>query len=70
MANPPDAAVTGLGAVTLGYPFLTTHTAHLSLPMLGAVHLPSATFFDLGVFAVVAFVSLLGVFVNKVAPLD
>jgi multicomponent K+:H+ antiporter subunit A len=53
------AAATGLGAVTLGYPFLTTHTAHLSLPVLGAVHLPSATFFDLGVFAVVVGSTLL-----------
>ena len=47
------ALFTGLGSLTLGYPFLTTHTAHLSLPLLGEVHLPSAVFFDLGVFAVV-----------------
>jgi multicomponent K+:H+ antiporter subunit A len=46
-------AVTGLGAVMVGYPFLTTHTAHVTVPAVGDVHLPSATFFDLGVFAVV-----------------
>jgi len=52
-------ALTGLGAVALGYPFLTTHTAHLQLPLLGEVHLPSATFFDLGVFGVVVGATLL-----------
>jgi multicomponent K+:H+ antiporter subunit A len=52
-------ATTGLGAIALGYPFLTTHTAHVSLPLLGEVHLPSATFFDLGVFAVVVGATLL-----------
>jgi multicomponent K+:H+ antiporter subunit A len=52
-------ATTGLGAVALRYPFLTTHTAHASLPLLGEVHLPSATFFDLGVFAVVVGATLL-----------
>jgi multicomponent K+:H+ antiporter subunit A len=44
---------TGSGALVLGYPFLTTHTAHLTLPLLGEVHLPSAIAFDLGVFAAV-----------------
>jgi multicomponent K+:H+ antiporter subunit A len=44
---------TGLGALAFGYPFLTTHTAHLSLPVLGDVHLPSAIAFDLAVFAAV-----------------
>jgi multicomponent K+:H+ antiporter subunit A len=53
------AAATGLGAVALGYPFLTTHTAHVTLPVIGEVHLPSATFFDLGVFAVVVGSTLL-----------
>ncbi len=52
-------AATGLGAVVLGYAFLTTHTAHASLPLVGEVHLPSATFFDLGVFAVVVGSTLL-----------
>ena len=44
---------TGTGSVFLGYPFLTTHTAHLHLPVLGEVHVPSALFFDMGVFGLV-----------------
>ena len=47
------AVATGLGSLAFGYPFLTSHTAHLSLPVLGELHLPSAFLFDLGVFAVV-----------------
>jgi multicomponent K+:H+ antiporter subunit A len=53
------AAGTGLVAVAVGYPFLTTHTAHATLPMIGEVHLPSATFFDIGVFSVVVGATLL-----------
>lgn len=52
-------ALTGLGSVVVGYPFLTTHTAHVSVPLLGEIHLPSATFFDLGVFSVVVGTTLL-----------
>jgi multicomponent K+:H+ antiporter subunit A len=52
-------ATTGLGALAVGYPFLTTHTAHVRLPLVGEVHLPSATFFDLGVFAAVVGATLL-----------
>src|SRR5690606_23042899 len=44
------AGATGLGAWLLGYPFLTSHTAHLHLPVLGELHVPSAFMFDLGVF--------------------
>ncbi|GGC06189.1 monovalent cation/H+ antiporter subunit A [Oxalicibacterium flavum] len=47
------ACVTGLGALAFGFPFLTSHTAHLHLPVLGEVHVPSAFVFDLGVFLVV-----------------
>ncbi|WP_399679646.1 monovalent cation/H+ antiporter subunit A [Xenophilus sp.] len=47
------ALATGAGAVALGYPFLTTHTAHLHLPVLGELHVPSAMFFDIGVFSLV-----------------
>ncbi|MBO9652292.1 MAG: monovalent cation/H+ antiporter subunit A [Variovorax sp.] len=47
------ALITGDGAILFGYPFLTTHTAHLHLPLLGEVHVPSALFFDTGVFALV-----------------
>jgi multicomponent K+:H+ antiporter subunit A len=50
---------TGLGALALGYPFLTTHTALVTLPIFGEVHLPSAIFFDLGVFLVVVGATLL-----------
>lgn len=53
------ALLTGLGATVIGYPFLTTHTAHLSLPVLGEMHLPSAFFFDLGVFLVVVGTTML-----------
>jgi len=53
------AALTGLGALAVGYPFLTTHTAHLSLPLVGEVHVPTATFFDIGVFGVVVGATLL-----------
>ena len=53
------AALTGLVAVAFGYPFLTTRTMHATLPLVGEVHLPSATFFDLGVFAVVVGATLL-----------
>ena len=47
------ALATGGGSVLLGYPFLTSHTAHLNLPLLGELHVPSALFFDMGVFALV-----------------
>ncbi|MES2415852.1 MAG: monovalent cation/H+ antiporter subunit A [Pseudomonadota bacterium] len=47
------AIATGGGAVLLGYPFMTTHTAHVHLPLLGEIHIPSALFFDLGVFSLV-----------------
>ncbi len=50
---------TGLGAVALGYPFLTSHTAHLSLPVIGEIHVASALFFDIGVFALVVGSTLL-----------
>ena len=53
------ATVTGLGAVAMGYPFLTTHTAHLHLPLLGDVHVASALFFDVGVYTVVVGATLL-----------
>lgn len=53
------ALATGLGALVLGYPFLTTHTAHVTWPLVGQVHLPTAALFDLGVFAVVVGSTLL-----------
>lgn len=47
------AVATGVGAFVFGYPFMTTHTAHITLPWIGDVHLPSAAFFDLAVLVVV-----------------
>lgn len=53
------ALLTGLGSLGLGYPFLTTHTAHVTWPLVGEVHLPTAALFDLGVFTVVVGSTLL-----------
>lgn len=53
------AAATGAGSMFYGYPFLTSHALHAVLPLLGEIHLPSATFFDLGVFVVVLSSTLL-----------
>ena len=53
------ALTTGLGSILFGFPFLTTHTAHLQLPLLGAIHIPSAMFFDIGVFSAVVGSTLL-----------
>ncbi len=53
------AVATGLGALAFGHPFLTTHTAHVHLPAIGEVHLPTAALFDLGVFLVVVGSTLL-----------
>ncbi len=53
------ALATGLGALWFGHPFLTTHTAHVTWPLVGEVHLPSAALFDLGVFVVVVGATLL-----------
>ncbi|MNL45697.1 Na(+)/H(+) antiporter subunit B [compost metagenome] len=53
------ATLTGLGAMLVGYPFLTTHTWHFDLPLLGDIHLASALFFDIGVYAVVVGSTLL-----------
>ncbi|MCW5626717.1 MAG: monovalent cation/H+ antiporter subunit A, partial [Burkholderiales bacterium] len=53
------ATATGLGSLLLGYPFLTTHTAHLHFPVLGDVHVASALFYDIGVFTLVVGATLL-----------
>ena len=47
------ALATGLGALAWGYPFLTSHTAHFSLPVVGEIPVASALFFDIGVFTLV-----------------
>lgn len=53
------AVLTGLGSMVLGYPFMTTHTAHVHLPLLGDFHIASALFFDVGVYTVVVGSTLL-----------
>ncbi|MBB3221925.1 monovalent cation/H+ antiporter subunit A [Pseudoduganella umbonata] len=53
------ACGTGLGAWLFGYPFLTSHTAHVALPLLGELHVPSAFLFDMGVFLVVVGTTML-----------
>jgi multicomponent K+:H+ antiporter subunit A len=53
------ALATGMGSIALGYPFMTTHTAHVHLPVLGDLHIASALFFDIGVYAVVVGSTLL-----------
>jgi multicomponent K+:H+ antiporter subunit A len=47
------AGLTGVGAWLFAHPFLTSHSSHLDLPLLGSVPLASALFFDLGVFTLV-----------------
>lgn len=44
---------TAAGSFVAGYPLLTSHTFHLSAPLLGELHIASAMFFDLGVFCLV-----------------
>ncbi len=53
------ALATGLGALFWGFPFLTSHTAHFTVPWLGEVHVASALFFDIGVFTLVVGSTLL-----------
>jgi len=47
------AAMTGMGSWVLGFPFLTTHSRYLELPLLGKIPLATALLFDLGVFSLV-----------------
>jgi multicomponent K+:H+ antiporter subunit A len=47
------SALTGAGAWLFSSPFLTSHTAHVDLPLIGEVHFPSAFLFDIGVFLLV-----------------
>ena len=47
------ALLTGLGAMVLGYPFLTSAFAYADLPLIGRVPMATALLFDLGVFALV-----------------
>jgi len=47
------ATLTGIGAWFLGYPFLTSHSQYLTLPLIGKVPAATALLFDLGVFLLV-----------------
>jgi multicomponent K+:H+ antiporter subunit A len=47
------ATATGAAAWLFGHPFLSAHVEHVSLPLLGELHLPSAFLFDAGVFVLV-----------------
>src|SRR5690606_33275531 len=47
------ALLTGLGAMALGAPFLTSAFAYADIPLIGNVPMASALLFDLGVFALV-----------------
>ncbi|QCU89155.1 monovalent cation/H+ antiporter subunit A [Thiomicrorhabdus sediminis] len=47
------ATATGLVAMTLGYPFLTSAFSHIHWPIVGEFEIASAIAFDLGVFLVV-----------------
>lgn len=47
------AAMTGMGSWLFGYPFLTSYSQYVQLPLIGAVPAATALFFDLGVFGLV-----------------
>jgi len=47
------ALTTGLVALLLGYPFLTSTFGHVHVPPLGDLEIATAFFFDLGVYFVV-----------------
>jgi multicomponent K+:H+ antiporter subunit A len=47
------SAMTGAGAWIFGYPFLTSASGYLDLPILGKIPLATAVLFDLGVYLLV-----------------
>jgi multicomponent K+:H+ antiporter subunit A len=47
------AVTTGIGSWLLGYPFLTSHSRYLDLPLIGKIPAATALLFDLGVFSLV-----------------
>jgi multicomponent K+:H+ antiporter subunit A len=53
------ALATGVGSWLLGYPFMTSHTDYVAVPLLGKLPLASAMAFDTGVYLVVAAGTLL-----------
>jgi multicomponent K+:H+ antiporter subunit A len=52
-------ALTGVGSMLAGYPFLTTAFAHPVLPVVGEVPIASAALFDIGVFMTVVATAML-----------
>ena len=66
------SALTGIGSLLFGYPFLTTSFTYVTLPVIGKFELATAMLFDLGVFvAVVATVILILAYLGRLnAPLD
>ena len=47
------AALTGVGSLLLGYPFLTTYFQYTELPFVGRMPTATALLFDFGVFSLV-----------------
>lgn len=47
------AAFVGAGSWLFGYPFLTSHSQYVELPLIGTIPAATAIFFDLGVFSLV-----------------
>lgn len=52
------ATLTGVGALCAGQPFLSSTFGHVEIPFLGHFEASTASLFDLGVFLVVAGVTL------------
>jgi len=48
------AVLTGIGSWLLGYPYMTSHTDYVAVPLLGKLPMASAMAFDVGVYLVVA----------------
>jgi len=53
------AAVTGIGSMALGYPFLTSWFGHYQIPLIGELELATVLLFDLGVFMTVVGATML-----------
>jgi multicomponent K+:H+ antiporter subunit A len=53
------AALTGLGSLVFGYPFLTSSFTHVHWPVVGDFELATAMLFDLGVYITVVGATLL-----------
>ena len=47
------AAFVGVGSWMFGYPFLTSHSQYVELPLIGTIPAATAILFDLGVFSLV-----------------